>query len=260
MREVLICEQWTLSLPDHRAGRREWPWWEKERLTTMNLAISPGDIIYDVGTEEGDISGLLAKWCNNPSNNTGRIHLFEPNPRVWPNIRAIWEANNLPMPGGCFVGFAADTTFIYDDPFHYPANDSLATWPECAYGPLIGDHGFCNLSERPDISKITLDDYAAKHKPPDVITIDVEGAELKVLQGASNLLMTKLPLVFVSVHPEFMFNEYKSYENELHYFMKCLGYNGYFLAHDHETHYLFQHPSNERLAVTKQKLERIQKT
>ena len=101
MREVTINGRWPVIMPDHRADRPEWSTgWEVERLHSMHLAIRPADTVYDIGTEEGDLSALLGTWC-------ARLHMFEPNPRVWPNVRAIWEANSLPAPAGCWSGFSS---------------------------------------------------------------------------------------------------------------------------------------------------------
>lgn len=242
MQEVTINGRWTLNLPEHRAARPEWvTGWEVERLHSMALAIRPTDTVYDIGTEEGDLSALLGQWC-------GRLHLFEPNDRVWPNVRAIWEANCLRPPAGCWSGFAGAVTSVPG-----AAWPDTNTWPPSAYGPVIGDHGFCQLGERPDLPAISLDNYAAMSgDPPHVITMDVEGSELEVLRGASGLLRGPRPVVFVSVHPESMLAHYGQYQNELNFYMKQLGYCGDFLAHDHEAHWVFQHPETARLRISRE--------
>lgn len=232
MKEVLINGRWPLKLPDHRADRPQWPWWEATRLAAMNHFIKPGMRVYDIGSEEGDFPALIAKWIG-PK---GTIHLFEPNPKVWPNIRAIFEANNLDNQV-YFVGFAGDKTTIKpQQPDWEKAGDP---WPECAYGEVIGDHGFMNLSERPDIPTIKIDDGAIP--PVHVITIDTEGSELRVLTGAAKTLQESQPIVFVSIHPEFMKDMYGDTKEDLLAFMASLGYNDTFLSADHEEHWLF-HP------------------
>lgn len=48
----------------------------------------------------------------------------------------------------------------------------------------------------------TLDAYCARHDlAPDVIKIDVEGAELAVLEGGRDTIGRYRPLIFLSVHP-----------------------------------------------------------
>lgn len=228
MRQVHINGRWPLILPPHRAARPEWPWWEAARLAAMAHHIGPGDVVYDIGSEEGDLPALWAKWG-------AKVVLVEPNERVWPNIRAVWEANELGPPAGWFVGFAASG---YD---HIePLNDPDDLWPKCAYGEVIGDHGFLNLCERPDVARTTIDQLVANNYPvPTAITIDVEGAELEVLRGAATVLAEHRPKVWVSVHPEFMDDMYDQTPAQLMRSMHTAGYEGTFLATDHEEHWMF---------------------
>jgi hypothetical protein len=250
-----INGRWTLLLPEHRAVRPEWPWWERERLDAMHRVITNmidaqprivdargvdigpphRPLVYDIGAEEGDLPALWATWG-------ARVALFEPNPRVWPNIRVIWEANHLPPPAWAFAGFAGPEHHIPDDVPLTAVAAGADSWPGCAYGPVIGDHGFCNLWERPDLPVTTID-----HAPgtPDVLTLDVEGAEYEVLRGAERTLTDHHPVVFVSIHPEFMLDMYGYRPDRLQDYMRRLGYRAHHLATDHEEHWIFQHPNNE---------------
>jgi FkbM family methyltransferase len=233
MKETLINNKYGLWLPEHRAARPEWATgWEVERIEHMLSNLTKGDIVFDIGVEEGDISALLAR-------ETGKIVLFEPNPRVWPNIKAIWETNKLPKPIGKFVGFAGNEDTY--GRFEQPINKS--TWPICAYGDLIGDHGFKELAYESDsIAQIKIDTFS--HETglvPDLITIDVEGSEFEVLKGARSILENHKPLVYVSVHPEFMFRMFNQYSAELFGYMHDLGYKDKVLAFDHEWHTIFYH-------------------
>lgn len=47
---------------------------------------------------------------------------------------------------------------------------------------------------------VTIDEYSAKTLVPDFIKIDVEGAELDVIRGATNVLATRHPALVVEVH------------------------------------------------------------
>lgn len=245
-----INKRWSLLLPRHRAVRPEWSdGWEPERIGGLwadmmaaRLAMTIGarrspPVVFDVGAEEGDMTALYATWGAD-------VHAFEPNPAVWPNIRAIWEANDLRPLAGHFVGFVADTTERTPDNIEpviaQPPRDG---WPACAYGPVIGDHGFRTVAERAhDTPRTSIDDYVtATGAIPDIITVDVEGAELLVCRGAERTLSTHKPVLYLSVHPEFMFSGYDMYESDLHKFLADLGYVGQWLAHDHEHHWRFVH-------------------
>lgn len=233
-RVVRLNGKWDLWLPEHRAAREEWTntaGWERERLDSMHANLKPGDVVYDIGAEEGDFGGLFASWgCD--------VVLAEPNPRVWPNIRAIFEANDLTHAvKGCWVGLVGDIT----DDAHAPDED---VWPECAYGPVIGDHGFMSLADgRETCPQITLDDLVERTGvAPTALTLDVEGGECFVMQGAQHTLAEHAPLVWVSVHPEFMFGSHGQYQNELYTLLHQHGYVKHLLAHDHETHVVFWRP------------------
>lgn len=237
MLPVLINGRWELLLPEHRAARPQWKLenggWEKERLAAEHDTITSlkDPLVFVCGAEEGDFPALYASWG-------ARVVLFEPNPLVWPNIRAIWEANELPPPAGWHVGFASDRT-VSQPPRMEPifAEPDRDGWPACAYGPVIGDHGFRNVCERAhDTPQVSIDDFPLT---PDVLTLDVEGAELVVLKGAAETLRSDRPVVFVSIHPSFLKDMYGQSDADVHAYMASHGYVGTHLATDHEEHYRF---------------------
>lgn len=234
---VDVIGRWPLMLPSHRAARPEWPWWEATRLAHMHHRLSAlvehRPVIFDIGAEEGDFPALWSTWgCD--------VVAVEPNPKVWPNIRAVWDMNDLRPMLGHYVGFCGPET---DE---CPPNLSVdATvrdgWPECAYAPVIGDHGFRHLSQEADATPtVTLDDLVERLGiVPDAITMDVEGSELEVLRGARRTLTEHRPLVWVSVHPEFMAEMHGATPHELFDLMDGLDYQRLFLASDHEDHHHF---------------------
>jgi FkbM family methyltransferase len=53
------------------------------------------------------------------------------------------------------------------------------------------------------VDQISLDDYVSKKSVvPDVLKIDVEGAEFNVLDGATRILKDYRPKIIISLHPE----------------------------------------------------------
>lgn len=220
--------RWPLLLPEHRADRPEWPWWEATRLAAMAHHIGVGDCVWDVGAEEGDFPALWSSWG-------AAVVLAEPNPLVWPNIKAIFEANLLPEPLATWVGFLGPVQ-------HTGIMPPTKGWPTCADGPVIGDHGFCQLGERPDIPQTTIDHLVhVGVQPPTVITMDVEGSELHVLRGAEQTIDAYRPLVFVSIHPEFMAHHYGLHDGVqmVRNLMSDHDYSEQFLSIDHEHHWMF---------------------
>lgn len=231
---TVINGQWTLNLPEHRAVRPEWQsGWERERIDSMYSVLGQGGhTVYDIGAEEGDLPALWASWGND-------VVLFEPNDRVWPNPRAIFEANDL-TPLATFAGFAADHDGPGDE--RCLMRQPGPVWPLSSSGAIIGDHGFCNLCERPDIPRIRIDTVAKLIAPPTAITIDVEGAELRVMLGANRVLAQHRPVVWISVHPQFMDDTHGDTPQQLYDFMSSHGYRREHLATDHEEHEVFWPP------------------
>jgi len=227
-----INGEYELLLPEHRAAREQWDirngGWEAARINEMVKAIKPGQIVFDIGTEEGDISALLVKYTE------CKMVLFEPNDRVWPCITSIWKANNLPAPLDFFRGFLSDKT---TEGYHHQIDPSLK------FGQMIADHGFKQLYENyPDVPQITLDQYCEETGIyPDVITMDVEGSEGKVLRGAEMLLRVKKPIIFCSIHPEFMYIHYNEWVTPFLRFVDECGYTHRCIEYDyHELHMVFE--------------------
>lgn len=242
MVDTLINEKWHLKLPDHRAARAEWPHWEYDRLASIHSAVRShmerivdlGDVgiplMLDVGAEEGDFSALFASWgCD--------VVGVEPNPKVWPNIKAIFEANDLRSSWiDYYVGLCGAAFNEYE-------NEGLSgvQWPDCANGPLIGNHGFVSLVESGRTKPVTTIDRIRErlNRRIDFITMDIEGAELRALEGATEVLKYDKPVIWVSVHDAFMQHDYGCNREDLLRYMRNLGYRCEWLQRDHEEHWKF---------------------
>ena len=242
----------------------------------MHAHLRPGMVLYDVGSEHGDLSALYATWLRSsgdwladqagdmidPQLGTvpprGGVVLVEGSELFWPVIRATFEANGL-RPVGCWAGFASD----HDTPddmstpsWSTPSLTRGAEWPGWAGPSLHGaepstHHGFKSVVESKDtIPNIRFDTLAYRVGAPDALTIDVEGAELLVLRGSERILREYSPLVWVSVHPTLIAHDYPEsgilgtgdpdYERQrvLDY-MAVLSYRSYHIETNHEEHWLF---------------------
>jgi FkbM family methyltransferase len=203
--------------------------WERERFHSMRDNLTYGDILFDVGTEQG--------WCNllyadmvGPTN----MVLIEPTKEFWPNIKATWERNYHYPPMACYPGLISDIT-----------NSKIRTftpWPAAAQGDLIDRNKYEYLhAHNVEIPQLTIDDLVDRSGIiPNAVTIDVEGAELLVLRGAEDILQEHRPLVWASLHDDLLERDYNATIEDVHTFMESLGYTPTFLGKDHEQHWFYQ--------------------
>lgn len=239
MPEVLINNSYSLQLSDQRAAQwHEWHaggGWEVERIDATISAINEvakrtgNPRVYDIGAERGDLPAL---WATRGA----RVVLVEPSPLMWPHIREVFELNDQAhRVAGCWHGFAGNDSVTGIDAQPWTAGP----WPHASRSPVIPEPGFMHLDEG-GAPMITVDALAAlADEPPDIITIDVEGSELEVLRGAQHTLGDVRPVVFVSVHPEFMEDRHGHTPSDVIDFMNEHNYEGTLLATDHEEHWQF---------------------
>lgn len=234
MRDVLVNGRWRIVYPDFRAIRYMEGPWERERLASMALNLAPTDLLLDVGAETGDMTALFSTWLRD-----GGVMMMEPNPLVWTNARAIFAANNRPAPRAWWVGFASDTTCT---PPGVAAQFGVDGWPPDTEGMLVAAHGFRHLAEETDTTpQITIDGFCEQAGMwPTAVTMDIEGAELQALRGATRLLAEHRPLVWVSVHPEFLRHHFGQAPRDLYRFMEDHNYRVTHLGDDHESHVFFE--------------------
>ncbi len=205
-----------------------WDYWERERIDSMREHIKPGEVLFDVGAEQGWMSALFSKYL------TDNIVLVEPTAEFWPGIKAIYEKNKLKPPIASFVGFFNFRT----GEGKYEAHE-VQGWPiESEVSDVIEKRKYRNIWDCEDtvIPNMSIDEMKTK---PDHISIDVEGAELQVLLGAEQTLRKHKPLVWCSVHPGMMERDYNHSREDLLFFMDAQDYEAELLAVDHEEHWFF---------------------
>jgi len=154
--------------------------------------VRKGDTVFDVGANLGTYSLLFSRLVGR----RGQVHAFEPGPPTFAGLKGHLEregpcrnltANHLA------VGAAAGTATLYlpgDD--HGQASLSRQTAGSWTTAPAVTEFA---------VPMTTLDAYVAARgvASVDLIKVDVEGAELGVLQGAAALLARDHPLLHLEV-------------------------------------------------------------
>lgn len=223
--------KYNFVLPEPLASWDVFDYWEKERIASMEQHLNQGDVLFDIGTEQG--------WCNlayaemvGPEN----MVLIEPTREFWGNIKQTWEKNYTVAPKASLCALLSDKTSN-----GYVANNE-AWCQEASSDTIIDRNKYQYIHENSEaIPEIKLDDYVAQTGIiPDALTMDVEGAELLILRGAENTLRTHKPKLFISIHPDLGERDYGIKKEDTINFLESLGYTGEYLATDHEEHYYFE--------------------
>jgi FkbM family methyltransferase len=146
--------------------------------------LGPGDTFYDVGANNGYLS-LLGSRC---AGDGGIVYAFEPMPRNARQIQRLMAENRVE---NCrlvetAVSNRSGTTELY------------LSREEDAYTPsLIRELRSVVLN----VGVTTLDQFAREHRWPSLIKLDVEGAEVMVLEGAGQMLASAdAPNWLIEVH------------------------------------------------------------
>lgn len=234
MGTITWLNKYQINIPDELTVLLNWDvydYWERERTLDLHANLNPNSTYLDVGVEHGWMTVPVAERIG-----PDRCMLMEPSRLIWPNIRAIWEANHLPAPGysiPCFAGSATSTSLL-------PYVD--LGWTHATNGPLVNSMSYHYLHEESHrIATPTwgLDDlFDGSTVYPSVISIDVEGAECEVIHGMVNLLTARRPLVYLSIHPDLMEDNYEATPDDIRRVIADVGgYSFTCLATDHEQHW-----------------------
>jgi FkbM family methyltransferase len=167
--------------PGFRLGTYELP--VQKALTRY---LQPGAVFYDIGANVGFFSIIAAKLVGN----TGRVYAFEPVPENVTTIQRNIELNCL-----------TNVTVIDK------AVSSSSGQAELLLAHHIGGAVLATAAMPPDlkgkmlVETVTIDALLERIplKPPTIVKIDVEGAEIDVLSGMIQTIQTFKPVILYEV-------------------------------------------------------------
>jgi len=197
----------TLALPlPKQVGENRWVWvhpyylrgnWlcdGKEIYGTLNRLLELGKVFFDIGANIGQVCLVGSDWVGSG----GKVVAFEPSA---PNVQMLkyhirWNrSHNVTIESMCVGATDGEVEFSL-------LNDGLDS---------SNSMTFCRKSNVPELHKrsrnivvpiTTIDAYCRRTGLlPDVMKIDVEGAEYDVLMGAKEVLKNKKPTLIMGVHP-----------------------------------------------------------
>lgn len=172
-----------------------------------------GDLAIDAGANIGYMSSLLMRRVGS----SGYVIAFEPHPSVYAELAensALWEKD--PFEHGCFkpseaaLGEKCEKSTLWSTDW-FLTNRGTAS--------LVNkDPGAATCR----VVKMSLDSLSLPLPTIGVLKIDVEGAQLSVLQGAERLLNAK------SIR-DIVFEEMEGYPATSHHFLESKGYSIFFI-------------------------------
>jgi FkbM family methyltransferase len=179
--------------------------------------------IFDVGTHIGYHSLCFAQLAGE----SGRVVSFEPNMFNIERIRLNLEKNpelsrRVKLIEKAISDKIGSEEFIFSDKVDKGSSSgSFLSNADTFFQKDIYEKSFG--FKKVDVQTITLDEFSrTSGLMPDLIKLDVEGAEYLALEGANNVLSQKKPIVLIEVHS--IFNMYKVFEilNQNHYKIEFL--------------------------------------
>lgn len=200
-----LCD-WRMSIKNPYAGARfnllsythkgYWFYGRSREAATMQRfkrLIRPGDTVFEVGGHIGFVAQFFAKQTGR----SGTVHVFEPGTQNKPFLRQnIRQFNNCVHIDAAVSDRDGKATFYEENlgGFMNSLDQGFAQGSDLAASQRAAMH----IKER-SVLTVTLDNYALRHGcAPDILKIDVEGAELAVLRGAAKSL-TQVRAVMVEV-------------------------------------------------------------
>lgn len=148
--------------------------WEPQYTALFRRLVRPGDTVFDLGANHG-VYTLLAASLAGP---TGRVHAFEPNPRLAyladMSARLNGHGDTVTLHRVCASDSDGSTWLVFENAFSGGATQNRA-----------GEDGETALACRTAILDEMFPDPAFTL---DVVKLDVEGSEGRALRGMRKLL------------------------------------------------------------------------
>lgn len=188
--------------------------YEPRATAIIKALVSAGDTVIDVGANIGYFSLLAARVTGS----SGRVLAFEPNPPVREELLA-----NLRLNGFAHVSVHSEALSASTDDVSFYLGPSQ-------------DTGLASLRAMPDsrelkVHQVRFDDLWKEPRPVTFVKIDVEGAELRVLEGMKDTLRRDRPAIILEVTDEYLKVMGDSAES-LYNFLRTIGYHVYEIRDD----------------------------
>lgn len=181
--------------------------YEKSALGAFLFMLNPNDVVWDIGAAFGLFAIHSASMCKN-------VVAFEPDPAHFERLQANVRWNSLNHQVSLQQIALSDSK----------GNFALVSDGLTGVSPSLAPTA--NGARTVTVATDTVDNLIDGGLPtPNVLKIDVEGAEAQVLRGATDLLSSETAprVIFVEVHPQFL-PQFGDIVDDVHNLIQSNGY------------------------------------
>ena len=155
--------------------------YEPEQTALFETRVQPGATVLDIGAHVGYYTLLSAALAGE----RGAVWAFEPHPR-----NCAWLRGHIALNGLANVRIEEAALGAHEGTTRFVEGTGSGT------GHVAAEGGF-------EVRVHRLDDFCREHDiTPDIMKLDVEGAEADVLEAATDVLTRARPVLFLSTHGE----------------------------------------------------------
>lgn len=152
----------------------------------LKRSIKEGDKVMDLGASYGVMSALMAKMVGD----TGKVYSFDANPNVIPYQNTLWEANSIQHIIDFHHFLITEESGLQEDFYIVDGFQSVAS--------TINQRVTIHMPATPmKVMTLAIDDFKVV---PNVIKLDVEGAEYIAVLGMERLLKEHQPTIVLETH------------------------------------------------------------
>lgn len=199
---------------------------EKEFTALVLHALQPGSVLYDLGANVGLVTVHAAHKC-------ARVVAFEPDPGYRARLERNLQINslaNVQVIDWAVSDHQGEARLFVDN------DQGLAR-----FSPILTDWPGRPVKKTVHIDSIDNALSQEMFPWPDVLKVDIEGAEMSALRGMDRLLASeRAPTIFIEVHPEFL-PAFGSSAGEVMNYLEVLGYEiEYMSERNRQVHYMLK--------------------
>ncbi|MDJ0747768.1 MAG: FkbM family methyltransferase [Xenococcaceae cyanobacterium MO_167.B27] len=176
--------------------------YEYDKQLLFEQTITPGSTVYDLGGHVGFYTLLASVLVGN----TGKVISFEPLPDNLKYLKKHLQINNISNTQIVEAAVCERNGIAY-----FETHNS-------SFQGHLGSNGTLQ------VKTVSLDELITKEKLPipNYLKIDVEGAEVQVLQGAKQILTEFHPTIFLATHGDKLQKECCQFITDLGYQLRAI--------------------------------------